>query len=164
MVGGNGTTASVLTLNIAGNDTFAGVLGGSTTTEKKLSLVKSGAGLLTLSGVNTYTGPTTVSAGVLSISSAGALPGYNLGRQVFGCRGAALVVGDGVTDTQVGQMLGTGNFATGGFGFDTSAGDRSLFAGAAQRGVRSDEDRSEHADPQRREPPTPAARRSLAAR
>jgi len=50
------------------NVTFAGVLAGTSS-----SLAKSGSGTLTLTGVNTYTGGTTVSAGTLQIGSSGSL-------------------------------------------------------------------------------------------
>ncbi|MEI7956501.1 MAG: autotransporter-associated beta strand repeat-containing protein, partial [Verrucomicrobiota bacterium] len=69
VVGGNASRTSALTLNIATTNTYAGFLGGTTATENNLSLTKTGAGTLTLSGINTYTGGVTISAGTLSISA-----------------------------------------------------------------------------------------------
>ncbi|MEI6604310.1 MAG: autotransporter-associated beta strand repeat-containing protein [Verrucomicrobiota bacterium] len=67
LIGGN-NALSTLTLNIGASNTFAGILGGSGTNENNLALIKTGSGTLTLSGANTHTGGTTVSAGILSIS------------------------------------------------------------------------------------------------
>src|SRR5207248_10738416 len=61
-VGGAGLN---LTVGGAGNTTLSGIIG--TTTG---SLTKDGAGTLTLSGANTYSGGTTVSAGILSGTTA----------------------------------------------------------------------------------------------
>ncbi len=59
-------TAVALTLNAAADNAYSNALSGSG------SLVKTGAATLTLSGVNTYSGATTVSAGIL-VTTAGAL-------------------------------------------------------------------------------------------
>ncbi len=78
-----------LTIGSLGRDTtFAGVLsdcgpGGSQCIDAALatglgSIVKVGIGTLTLSGANTYTGGTTLTAGTLSISSDSNLGGGNL--------------------------------------------------------------------------------------
>ena len=74
---GNGLPAVTLTIIQTVDATFAGLLvdsfleysddGGST--QGPISIVKSGAATLTLSGTNTYTGSTTVSAGTLSVAS-----------------------------------------------------------------------------------------------
>jgi autotransporter-associated beta strand protein len=63
-------------LAIGGNSLNVGANGASTTYSGVISstgggLVKSGAGTLTLSGVNTYTGSTTISNGVLALSGSG---------------------------------------------------------------------------------------------
>jgi len=74
VVGANASTNSVLTLAIAsGTNPFAGTLGGVGTNENRLSLTKTGAGTLLLSGSNSYLGATTVSAGILAIGSQDAL-------------------------------------------------------------------------------------------
>jgi autotransporter-associated beta strand protein len=77
----NNTAAGNLTLTVnqAGNTAFGGVLanGGAGT----LALQKTGAGTLTLSGANTYTGGTTLSAGHLALSSDNVLP--NTGTFTF---------------------------------------------------------------------------------
>jgi len=59
-------TASVLTINNAAASTYAGVIANGT---GGVSLVKNGAGDLTLGGVNTYTGDTTVNAGTLILGA-----------------------------------------------------------------------------------------------
>jgi fibronectin-binding autotransporter adhesin len=56
--------ANLLTISGTGNTTISGVIGNGSG-----GLTKSGVGTLTLSGANTYTGATTISAGVLSVSS-----------------------------------------------------------------------------------------------
>jgi autotransporter-associated beta strand protein len=60
-----------------------------------VGLTKNGAGTLTLSGANTYTGVTTVSAGVLAVTTAGALGGAADGTVV--ASGAALQVSGLIT-------------------------------------------------------------------
>ncbi|NDD51874.1 MAG: hypothetical protein EB009_04125, partial [Actinobacteria bacterium] len=66
--GGTVQTSGTVTLT-SGEDntstTFSGVIQNGTGT---LSLTKSGSGNLTLSGANTYTGATTISAGTLTVS------------------------------------------------------------------------------------------------
>jgi autotransporter-associated beta strand protein len=88
------------------------------------TLTKSGAGVLLLSGTNTFSGTTTVSAGVLSASSTASLPGWDTGRySVSG--GAALALGSGFSDANVATVLAGGTFAANAsIGFDTSGGDR----------------------------------------
>ncbi len=60
-IANNGTLA----FNLAGNQTYANAITGTG------SLTKSGAGVLTLSGANTYTGGTTVNAGKLVATAVG---------------------------------------------------------------------------------------------
>lgn len=83
---GNGVSA--ITFNTSGNDiTMSGVLSGGG------GLNKSGAGLLLLSGVNTYTGDTAVSAGTLRVGNTAAL-----GTGGFAVTGGLLdLTGKGVT-------------------------------------------------------------------
>jgi fibronectin-binding autotransporter adhesin len=70
---GSGTAGTdTLTVNTANTDTYAGVLQNGST--RVLALTKSGAGSLTLSGNNTYSGGTTLnSGGILNINSATAI-------------------------------------------------------------------------------------------
>jgi autotransporter-associated beta strand protein len=65
-----GGSAGSLTLNVASGQTytFSGVLGGNGW--PNFSLIKSGPGTQILSGVNRYTGPTTITGGTLSMSTA----------------------------------------------------------------------------------------------
>ncbi|NBT56811.1 MAG: hypothetical protein EBT05_18715, partial [Betaproteobacteria bacterium] len=63
-----GGASSNLTINQAGNSSYSGVISGSG------SVTKLGAGALTLSGTNTYTGGTTVSAGTLALGASNVLP------------------------------------------------------------------------------------------
>jgi autotransporter-associated beta strand protein len=75
---GAGTTflgSKTLTLgNLNGNDTISGVIAdGGLSGGTGGSLVKVGTGTLTLSGLNTYTGLTTVSAGTLALLGGGSI-------------------------------------------------------------------------------------------
>jgi len=75
-------------------------------------ITKLGAGTLTLSGANTFTGATTVSAGVLNIQNADALGTTAAGTSVTA--GAALQIQGGITTAAEALTLrGTGVSATG---------------------------------------------------
>ena len=63
-------------------------------------LVKVGSNTLTLSGENSYAGPTIVSNGTLTVSSAVALPNYDQPGYVKVCRGAVLTLGAGWTEEE----------------------------------------------------------------
>ena len=71
VVGGSAVT-STLTINNPLTDTFSGTLGGAGD-QNNLALVKAGAGELTLTAANTFTGGTTVNNGVLQLGSDTAL-------------------------------------------------------------------------------------------
>lgn len=68
-----GASPVTLTLDLAGTNTFGGVLQDGAST---MSLAKQGAGTLILTNANTYTGSTVVSGGVLRVD--GALAGGNV--------------------------------------------------------------------------------------
>jgi autotransporter-associated beta strand protein len=82
---------SVLTVAGAGATTISGAIGGI----KTIDLVKSGAGTLTLSGNNTFTGGVTINAGTLQISSAGALNSISPNAVAFGPGSTGILVFDG---------------------------------------------------------------------
>ncbi len=89
------------------------------------SVEKIGSGTLVFNAVNTYSGGTTISDGVLSIASTASLPGWNTNGSYSVANGAALAVGNSVSDANITAILGTTNFANGaGIGFDTTAGNR----------------------------------------
>jgi outer membrane autotransporter protein len=65
----NGAATATLTVgHDNSNSTFSGVLENGTSV---LALIKSGTGVLTLTGTNTYTGGTTISAGTLQLGNGG---------------------------------------------------------------------------------------------
>jgi fibronectin-binding autotransporter adhesin len=78
----NGQTVTIDTSGIAANGVFTIGGAGNTTINSVISglggIAKTGAGTLVLGGVNTFTGPVTVSAGTLTVNS-GATLASNLG-------------------------------------------------------------------------------------
>jgi fibronectin-binding autotransporter adhesin len=72
----DGSTNHHSTVQIGGDNgsgTFNGTLNNCSYNKSILSLRKAGTGVQTLSGINTYTGPTTISAGTLKLGVANAL-------------------------------------------------------------------------------------------
>ena len=79
------SAAATLTINNSSNHTFSGNLGGSasgsvaaaampgTTNGNNFGLTKSGVGTFTLTGANTYTGDTIISAGTLALGASNVL-------------------------------------------------------------------------------------------
>jgi len=65
IVGGSSSGDSVLTVNAVSDGGFAGTLGGNSSPDNRLALVKDGPGQLTLSGANQCLGGFTVDAGTL---------------------------------------------------------------------------------------------------
>ena len=114
------------------NATFASGLGSSNTG----GLTKLGLGTLTLSGSNDYTGTTTISAGVLAISSTAVLPGYGDAGRWSVAPGAGLTLGvNGLTnaaaDALITSATATGNLTSGAaIGFDTTGTSTYTYANA----------------------------------
>jgi fibronectin-binding autotransporter adhesin len=104
--------AGAVTLTAGGNNgstTFSGVMQNGSGT---VALIKSGTGTLTLSGANTYSGATTVSAGVLDLQSNTAL-GSTAGATTVTSGAALQVDGSGLSIVEPLTLNGTG-IASGG--------------------------------------------------
>jgi fibronectin-binding autotransporter adhesin len=84
----NIASGKTLTVNQSTNTTYSGVIASAG------SFTKSGTGTLTLSGTNTYTGATSVLAGVLNIQNNSSLGGTTNGTSVSS--GAALEIQNGI--------------------------------------------------------------------
>ncbi len=100
-----------------------------TSSTASLGLTVLGGNTLTLSGTNTYSGPTNVLAGMLDAASPGALPGYDLPGQISVASGATLAVMVGGTSdwdsiacpNTIATLLGNADFSAGAsLGLDTS--------------------------------------------
>jgi filamentous hemagglutinin family protein len=108
-----GTAASALILNAAGNVTQTAAIGGAG------GLTQTGAGIVTLTQANTYTGTTTVSAGTLTLGASNALDNagallvnggtFDLGASNQTLAGVQLQAGS-ITGTS-GTLTSTSNFA-----------------------------------------------------
>jgi autotransporter-associated beta strand protein len=97
----SGATDNTLTINQSVTTSFSGVIENGAT--HKTLIVKDGSGDLTLSGTNTYTGATTVSAGTLTLGASDVLEDTT----AVSIGSATLAVGAGFTDT-VGTLDATG--------------------------------------------------------
>jgi fibronectin-binding autotransporter adhesin len=94
------------------------------------SLGKAGSGILRLASPSTYTGTTSISAGILGIASTASLPGWDTSGRYSTAAAATLVVGDAVTDADFNTIRTSGNFvANAGIGFDVGPGGRT-YSGA----------------------------------
>jgi fibronectin-binding autotransporter adhesin len=133
---GNATALASSTLLTVGADnastTFSGAISDliSGAPAAVGSLMKAGSGILTLTGVNVYSGTTTVAKGALSVASTASLPGYNLSNKVSVAAGAVLAVrlGEGTTgwsSTQITNLLADVHWAdsTASLGIDTTNGN-----------------------------------------
>ncbi|MCE9630909.1 MAG: autotransporter-associated beta strand repeat-containing protein, partial [Planctomycetia bacterium] len=114
--GGN-TQKWTVTVASGSSFTFAGVIGldGLPNLTNNMSFTKAGAGTQVLSGVNTYTGTTTISGGRLEIASAGRINGT--ARIVLNGSGAELKYNSATALTQPitftqGTISGTGTINT----------------------------------------------------
>jgi autotransporter-associated beta strand protein len=135
------STEAILTINAPNSDQFAGVVRDGGTAA--LSLVKAGAGSLTLNGNNSYSGPTDISGGTLVLGNANALGNtaqtigiengatldlggqtianpLGIGAQFVGDFGA-LVNGSNIAATVSGS-IGSQDFTVGGVGDITLSG------------------------------------------
>jgi len=75
VIGGN-SAISTLTINYlvtGGSESFGGTIGGSGTNQNNLALVISGGNTVAFSGVNTYVGNTTITAGTMTLGAAGSI-------------------------------------------------------------------------------------------
>jgi filamentous hemagglutinin family protein len=107
-------TTDTLTTGDSSNTTYSGVISGAGG-----ALTKQGSGTFTLSGANTYTGLTTVSAGILSANNATALGTIASGTTVnsgatldinsaaIGAEAITLNGGTALTGTGTGSLAGT---------------------------------------------------------
>ena len=112
-----------LTVTSAASASFAGNISGA----GGASVTKIGAGTLTLSGINTYTGPTTISGGILKLASPTAgSPATPLASYGFSHLAGITVINDG---TGGAAMNGTLNL-NGGSGFINASGGPAAGMGA----------------------------------
>jgi len=117
--GVTGSSGAVLAFNRSDAVVVSNTITGS------LGVAQNGSGTLTLSGSNSYTGNTAITAGALALTGTNSLPGWNTAGRYSVAAGAALTIPNTMDDTALGALLGTGNFAAGSYlGLDTTAGNR----------------------------------------
>ncbi|MDW8036855.1 MAG: autotransporter-associated beta strand repeat-containing protein, partial [Thermoguttaceae bacterium] len=120
----SGASASTLTINNTSNYAYAGTIEGN------INLVKQGSATQTLSGANTYTGTTTVSAGVLRITNASALGASGTGQGTSVANYASVEVEGDITVNEPISLTGGGYpQATPWFGALRSTGGNPIWAG-----------------------------------
>lgn len=138
-IAGGGTTggnvdlgSGYLTLGGAANTTFLGIISGSG------GLTKVGSGTFSLTGSNSYTGTTTISAGTISIGTGATLGTLGSGNVI---NNAALLINRSDNLTIVNDISGTGTLTKSGAGIatltgnNTYSGTTSITAGTLQAGI-----------------------------
>ncbi|MDR3299027.1 MAG: autotransporter outer membrane beta-barrel domain-containing protein, partial [Candidatus Accumulibacter sp.] len=129
-LGGGGETGSVignivdnaaLIFNRSDDIAYEGVISGSG------SMTKLGAGILTLSGTNTYEGGTTISAGTLQIGSGGTVG--SVAGNIAIAENAALIFNRSDEIAYDGEISGAGSLTKVGAETLTLTGDSSSFGG-----------------------------------
>ena len=127
IVGNGGTAGSVgsgsllnngqITFNRSDDFTLANGLSGSGTT------IKQGANRITLSGANSATGPTVISAGTLEVANGGGLGSGNVTNN------STLVINRTTSLSVVSDISGTGSLTKAGTGTLTLTGNNNVYAG-----------------------------------
>jgi autotransporter-associated beta strand protein len=111
---GGAPTASTLTVSNTAAVTYAGSLGGPGADENNLNLVKEGAETLTLTGVSTFTGNTSVNTGTLNLADNARLT-FRLGatsgaNNTLTGAGTVVLEGDFAIDTTAADGLTSGTW------------------------------------------------------
>ncbi len=119
----NGGGTSTLTLGTGSSaSSFAGTIADNNNGGGKMALVKIGLGTLTLSGNNTFSGGTTISAGMLQLGSAGAVQNSTVTLATTN----GLAFSPGIGTFNFGGLSGAVSFAL----TDTGAGSVAISVGA----------------------------------
>ena len=126
-------TGAGFIFRLAGSNSASTYSGDITPTRGSLSLAKEGTGKWALSGTNTYTGTTTISAGTLSAQNASALGrDSSLSGGAISVTGGTLELSGGITLDKSGLNISTVTTAspTNAFQVPASGGDNTLEVGS----------------------------------
>jgi autotransporter-associated beta strand protein len=117
------STGAILVDTNGNNVTFASALDSTNSS----GFIKNGAGVLSLSGNNTYTGDTTINAGTLEIASTGLLGGGNYSGNIVNT--GAFIIGSNSNQILSGAISGIGALTKNGTGTLTLSGNNNYSGG-----------------------------------